>query len=140
MLMETKKKNILVIEDDSKWRKKVNDLLSNAGYAVSQVDDFTSAMEILEGSKSFDLVILDLHLKQKDFSPYYYKGWEILEEIKKNDKISRIPTLVITGHPAEYLEWREKKEVKADSFVSKQRFTNQEFLDLIKKLISGNES
>lgn len=131
------KRNILVIEDNSKWRKEIREILSDAGYNVIDVMDYVSAMEEIESGKYFDLIVLDLQLGHDEFSAEYYKGWKILEEIRQNPKISLIPTLIITGHPEEYLDWRKSKKTSADSFVSKKNFDKYSFLERIENLLTN---
>ncbi|WP_251343653.1 response regulator [Haloplanus halophilus] len=64
------------------------------------VNDGVETMQFLRGEEPFegtprpDLVLLDLNMPRKD-------GREVLEEIKKNDDLKRIPVVVLTSSEAE---------------------------------------
>ena len=82
-------KKILVVEDDKFLSNAYHVKLTAQGYDVQETPDGKSGMELME-SFGPDLVILDLVMPGKD-------GFWFLEELSKNDKLKKIPVLVVTN-------------------------------------------
>lgn len=81
---------ILLVEDDLPLAEALTTLLVSAGYAVDCTHDGLSA-EALSGAESFDLVILDLNLPEKD-------GLSVLRSIRRRK--DRVPILILTARGA----------------------------------------
>ena len=94
--------NVLLIEDNpgdvrlTKEALKEGKVYSN----LHTVKDGVEAMEFLRKEGKYkdvprpDIILLDLNLPRKD-------GREVLEEIKSDDKLKRIPVVVLTTSKAE---------------------------------------
>ncbi|MEP7131811.1 MAG: sigma-54 dependent transcriptional regulator, partial [Acidobacteriota bacterium] len=83
-----KKRRVLVIDDERRVRETLSEILSDEGYAVTSVDTGAEGLRrILE--ESFDLVFLDVWLKDRD-------GLSILEAA--GDRLVRLPVIMISGH------------------------------------------
>jgi len=82
-------KTILFIEDEPTLQKTVGSILQKEGIVVKSALDgelgIQKAKEILP-----DLILLDLILPRKD-------GFEVLEELKKEEKTKAIPIIVLTN-------------------------------------------
>jgi CheY-like chemotaxis protein len=78
---------VLVVDDDEELRSSASELLTNAGYFVTEADDGDVALELLAHS-CFDVVILDLRMPRLD-------GFEVLARLEAGP-----PVAVVTG---EYL-------------------------------------
>jgi two-component system alkaline phosphatase synthesis response regulator PhoP len=106
-------KRILVVDDTKSIREIVSYLLRSRGYEVIEAADGQDAWEKAT-TEAPDLIVLDAMIPKKT-------GFEICEELKKDDRWKKIPILMLTaitrdsGKTDEY--WREKS--KADDFVSK---------------------
>ncbi len=78
---------ILIIDDNSKL---LEDALPMYGYEVKVAHDGLLGLKILDEQKDFDLVLLDVVMPNLD-------GWETLKAIRKNEKISKIPVIMLTS-------------------------------------------
>ncbi len=81
---------VLLVEDDRMIGEAVRHALKDAAYAVDWVRDGQDALLTI-GSQSYDVVLLDLGLPQKD-------GFEVLRAIRSRH--DQVPVLVITARDA----------------------------------------
>ena len=82
---------ILVVDDDEDTRSVMRDVLEDHGYAVLEAGDGQEALETLSNNASMvGAVILDLRMPRMS-------GWDLLEILRSNTKLSRIPVLVTTA-------------------------------------------
>ena len=82
---------ILVVDDESRMRKLVNDFLTKHGYTVIEAADGEEAMEIFYQDKDISLIILDVMMPKMD-------GWQVCREIRKN---SKVPIVMLTAKSEE---------------------------------------
>jgi len=80
---------ILVADDSEFIRRMATDLLSEAGYIVITAGDGATALRRVEDEHP-DLVVLDLLMPR-------LTGFDVLREIKKNDRVRNTPVLVMSG-------------------------------------------
>lgn len=78
---------ILIIDDNPKL---MEDALPMYGYEVKSATDGLMGLKILDEDLNFDLVLLDVVMPNLD-------GWETLKAIRKNEKISQIPIIMLTS-------------------------------------------
>ena len=94
-------------------------------------EDGEEAMLFLNKEKPFanaptpDIILLDLNLPQKD-------GREVLEEIKTDDKLKRIPVVVLTTSKAEE-DIVKSYDLHANSYITKPVDFDQ-FIKVIKSI------
>jgi len=81
---------ILVIEDEELLRNLYRELLEMKGYHVETANDGKIALEKLNETRKPDLILLDINMPHMD-------GVEFLRIIKSNNKLKRVPVIVITG-------------------------------------------
>jgi len=81
---------ILVIEDEELLRNLYTELLEMKGYHVETANDGKIALEKLNETRKPDLILLDINMPHMD-------GVEFLRIIKSNNKLKRVPVIVITG-------------------------------------------
>lgn len=84
-----KLKKLLIVEDDEKHNKAIRELIGNGDVKCSSTYSGAEAFALLS-KDGYDCIIVDLGLP--DMS-----GFELLEKIKGNEKLSRIPVVVYTG-------------------------------------------
>jgi len=82
-------KTVLIIEDESDIQTFACRVLELEGYHVLKADDGEKGMEIIRGNP-VDLVLLNLRLPGRD-------GWSIINEIRHDAELSKIPLVVITA-------------------------------------------
>jgi two-component system response regulator HydG len=84
----TEKSTILVVDDDNAHRIMLNTLISGWGYAVSEADDGSTAVEKVKET-TFDLVLMDVRMVK-------ISGLEALETIKAYNPA--IPVIIMTAY------------------------------------------
>ncbi|MBU1009802.1 MAG: response regulator [Bacteroidetes bacterium] len=103
-------KKLLVVEDDPITRLSIENLMKEDYLEISSVDSGEKAYEILQ-NQLFDCIILDLGLTNMT-------GFELLEMIKKDDKLNVIPIVIYTSK-----ELTKEEDLKlqffADSIIMK---------------------
>ena len=87
--IERQVKNLLVIEDDPLQARSIIELIGNHDVHSTAVGTGTAALLMLREQR-FDCVVMDLGLP--DMS-----GFELMEQIKQDTKISKLPIIVYTG-------------------------------------------
>ena len=55
-------RHILVVEDDAAYGRVLQRLLEAAGYRVTTASDFTTALPIIEGTETVDLLLADINM------------------------------------------------------------------------------
>lgn len=108
--LERKVKKILVIDDEAIVRKNIEGLLGKKDIQIVSVERGRDAFDLLK-EELFDLIILDLGLL--DIS-----GFDLLEMMKKEERIKEIPVIVYTGQD---LSQEEEQELmrQAESIIIK---------------------
>ncbi|MGD9279612.1 MAG: sigma-54 dependent transcriptional regulator, partial [Desulfobacterales bacterium] len=86
--MMDKKHTVLVVDDDSAHRTMLRTLIDGWGYAVSEADDGSTAIEKIKET-AFDLVLMDVRMVK-------ISGLEALETIKALNPA--IPVIIMTAY------------------------------------------
>lgn len=81
-------KKILFVEDEPSLQKAIGEVLVQEGFEVLAATDGEEGLE--KAKEKPDLILLDLILPKKD-------GFEVLKEMKADDKIKDIPVIVLTN-------------------------------------------
>ena len=102
------KLKILIVDDESRMRKLVNDYMVNAGYQTLEAADGEAALDMFFAHKDIALVILDVMMPKLN-------GYEVLKEIRA---YSKVPVVMLTARGE---EWDELQgfEQGADEYISK---------------------
>ncbi|UFS69262.1 diguanylate cyclase [Geomonas sp. RF6] len=79
---------ILVVEDDSFFRKVFTDLLEGEGYAVETASSGEEALEMIENG-DYQLVVTDMVMQDVN-------GLDILSHVKRHDP--NVDVIMVTGH------------------------------------------
>ncbi|MFN4351587.1 MAG: response regulator [Hylemonella sp.] len=80
----------LVVDDFSTMRRIVRNLLKESGFAdADEAEDGVVALQKLRAS-SFDFVVSDINMPNMN-------GFQLLAEIKKDEKLKHIPVLMVTA-------------------------------------------
>jgi len=82
-------KKILIIEDDRFLRKVIVKKLFREKYKIVEAIDGEEGLRLAQ-LENPDLILLDLVLPQMD-------GFEVLERIKNNESISKIPVIILSN-------------------------------------------
>jgi CheY-like chemotaxis protein len=116
--------NVLIIDDDLQAISLVKAVLKPFNVRVSSVDGARTGIEQALRNKP-DLVILDLVMPGID-------GFEVIDALRRDKDIGRIPILV---HTAKVLtaEDRQRLDGRVESIVEKAEFQPERFLELLLK-------
>jgi two-component system response regulator HydG len=82
------KSTILVVDDDDSHRTMLRTLIGGWGYAVSETDDGSTAIQMVQ-EQSYDLVLMDVRMVK-------VSGLEALDEIKAYNPA--IPVIIMTAY------------------------------------------
>ncbi len=117
---------ILIIEDEPFLRRIVSDQLKENGYLVEEALDGEEGLKKIQERK-FDLILLDLLLPGMD-------GFEVLDRLKKEGMLSKIPVLILSN-------LGQKEEVEkglalgAKDYLIKAHVTPEEIVAKIKEIL-----
>jgi CheY-like chemotaxis protein len=100
------KQRVMIVEDDPDMIELLSIILRRGGYDPIAALGGQEALRVLHDS-DVDLILLDLMME--DIS-----GWAVLERIKTDDRLSRIPVLIVSAR--HYLEDPGQTEAHADQF------------------------
>ncbi len=118
-------RQVLVVEDSAVIRRLIEVCLRPANLDVMMRVDGPSGLDAAL-NESPDLLVLDIGLPEMD-------GWQVLDELRSDDRTKTLPVLVLTAH-AEEESRRRADEGGADAFVTKPFQPNdfrQEVLSLL---------
>ena len=81
---------VLVVEDDPSVRGLLQTLLVAEGYTVSTASDGLGGLGLMAATRP-DLLLLDLVMPDLG-------GVRVIQELREDPELARIPVLVVTGH------------------------------------------
>ena len=108
---------VLIVEDDSLIVKVYSTRLKSSGHNVFTAEDGEVGLELAKKIIP-DVILLDLMLPK-------LSGLEVLAELKKNPKTSKLPILVYSNLGREK-EIQEAKNLGAAEFITKADSTPQQ--------------
>ncbi len=82
--------HILIVDDKSSNRDLLSRQLGRYGYQVSQADSGKQALKLLAELDDIELVLLDLIMPDMN-------GYDVLERLKADEKLARLPVLIISA-------------------------------------------
>jgi two-component system cell cycle response regulator DivK len=103
-------KKILVVEDQEDNRQILRDLLSSAGYDMSEAENGEEALVAVAKERP-DLILMDIQLPIMD-------GYEATRRIKSDPKTRAIPIVVVTSYALSGDE-AKAREAGCDAYVTK---------------------
>lgn len=101
-------KKILVVDDEARMRKLVNDFLTRNGFEVVEAADGEEAVDVFFECNNFDMVVLDVMMPKMD-------GWQVLKQIRE---YSNVPIIMLTAKSEEKDELLGFK-LGVDEYISK---------------------
>lgn len=116
---------VLVVDDDFMNLRMAEMILTKYGYEVIKVESGLQCLEYLK-QELVDLILLDVHMPQMD-------GFEVLKQLKENERLAEIPVIFLTADNDKKVEIRGLKEGASD-FITKP-FIAEVMLQRVKKEI-----
>ena len=87
--MASEQYSLLVVDDNEMNRDMLGRRLQRQGYRVTMAVDGRQALDIMS-QQPFDLVLLDIMLPVMN-------GYEVLEHLKADESLSKIPVIITTA-------------------------------------------
>lgn len=119
-------KRVLVVEDSITVREVERQLLELQGYQVDVAVDGMDGWNAVRG-KSYDLVVSDVDMPRMD-------GFQLVESIKQDPKLAKIPVIIVSYKDREADRLRGM-EVGADYYLTKGSFQDDSFIKAVRHLI-----
>ena len=101
---------VLVVEDDAETRLAYRALLEHAGWSVQEASDGEEAL-LLAATHPPSVVVVDISIPRVD-------GWETTRRLKLDQRTSRVPVLLVTGHALDE-DRRRARELGCDGYLVK---------------------
>ncbi len=119
-------KKILIIEDEELMINLLERKLAQEGYKVETAKDGEEGLGKMRKEKP-DLILLDIVMPKMG-------GFEVMEEMQKDNELKDIPIIVISnsGQP---VELDKAKELGARDWLIKTEFDPQEVIEKVKNQI-----
>jgi len=125
---EKLKKSILVVDDSLPIREIESEILSSEGYVVDTAADGAQALKAAK-TNHYDLICTDLNLPVMD-------GFMLIENLKKNEDLSKIPIIVISSKDNEE-EQKRTFQLGASRYIVKNSFNNHNLLEAVNSLVGA---
>jgi CheY-like chemotaxis protein len=87
---DNERRTVLVVDDDFDLRQTLREILEDEGYVVDTAANGREALDLLHRSNPPRVVVLDLMMPVMD-------GWQLLDELKRDDALSAVPVVVISA-------------------------------------------
>lgn len=120
-------KSVLIIEDDFYVTRAYSLKLEKEGIKALSAADGEAAIDFLKKNPFPDLIVLDLMLPKKS-------GFEVLSEIRANDKWKNIPVIVLSNIGAQE-DVQKTKELGIVEYLVKADIGIDEVVEKIKKYL-----
>lgn len=124
------KNNILIVEDEHDIREIYAEVLSTAGYKVSQAADGEKGIQKIR-DEHWDILLLDIMLPGKD-------GLKILKEMKENPQLKKGPVIALTNLNSENII-QEAFGNGADGYLIKSEITPDKIVDEVTRVLTNAE-
>ncbi|WP_304525863.1 response regulator transcription factor [Halomonas sp. I5-271120] len=116
---------VLVVDDEPNIVLSLEFLMQQAGFEVVTAEDGESALTRVAEAPP-DLVLLDISLPG-------ISGFDVLEQLRANPTLTRLPIIMLTAHGRE-VEREKGLALGADDYITKP-FSTQALVDKVKTLL-----
>jgi len=118
---------IMIVDDEPNVVFLVKKMLTKEGYEVIGANSGEDALELLKGVKP-DLILLDIMMPK-------LSGWEVLEEIMRDDNLRKVPVAMFTvKQPTPELLRKERVEGLV-GYITKP-FTSEKVVKSVKEILN----
>lgn len=119
-------KKILLVEDEEIIIDLLQRKLSQEGYALKIARNGEEGLAVMKKEKP-DLVLLDIVMPKLN-------GFEVMEEMQKDDCLKKIPVVIISNS-GQAVELDRAKELGAKDWLIKTEFDPQEVIEKVVRQI-----
>ncbi|MBF0441749.1 MAG: response regulator [Oligoflexales bacterium] len=117
---------ILIVDDSMTTRKNLKDLFEQNGYEVVEASNGVSGLKSFNDNEKIDAIISDINMPEMD-------GLEFCREIKKHERGTNVPILVVTAVATKKNNETARK-IGVDGIIVKP-FRNELLLEALGKII-----
>jgi chemotaxis protein histidine kinase CheA/CheY-like chemotaxis protein len=125
---EKLRKSVLVVDDSLPTREIESEILRAEGYKVDTAAHGAEAMTAAKHNR-YDLICTDLNMPVMD-------GFQLTENIRKNEELAPIPIIVISSRESEE-DQKRAAMLGATRYIIKNSFNNHNLLTAVKELIGA---
>lgn len=126
--MTDQQKRILLVEDEPTLQKTISEILTQEGFKILSALDGEAGLNFALREKP-DLILLDLILPKID-------GFEVLENLKKNESTKKIPVIILTNlENAAAVE--RALELGANSYLVKANYELEDVVQKVKQALAA---
>lgn len=125
-----KGKTIVWVEDDNFLGEVVGKKFEDEGVNIIHMVSGSKALDELNHTLP-DLVILDILLPDKD-------GFEVLDEIKSNDRLKDVPVMMLSNLSQED-NIRKAKELGTEEFYIKSNLSPDQVVQKVEEILSNQK-
>ncbi|MCF6269671.1 MAG: response regulator, partial [Melioribacteraceae bacterium] len=111
-------KNIIIMEDDLFLKEFYSFVFKKVGYAADLLEDGDVFFQKLN-SQNYDLIIMDLSLKNTYYDGKKVNGINLSQLVKKNERLKKIPIVLVTAHAVDSQSKHLFDESLADAYIIK---------------------
>ncbi len=116
---------ILIIEDDEILQRMYQKSFESEGYVTVQSADGLIGLQLAKTHKP-DVILLDIML------PGGMNGFDVLEQMKKDEELKNIPVLVVTNLDS---EGKVAKEIGASGYLVKVNTRPDQVIEAVRLLL-----
>jgi two-component system, OmpR family, phosphate regulon response regulator PhoB len=125
---QTKRKRVLIVEDEDNIAIALDYLITREGYEHSRIATGAGAVERIRAERP-DLVLLDVMLPE-------VSGYEICQNVRMDPELSAVKILMMTARGSA-MERRKGLAMGADGFISKP-FELKELRAEVRRILAGD--
>ena len=119
-------KKILIVDDSESIRSLLKYNLETGGYETVVAKDGLEALKIIENNDDFNLLLTDLHMPNMN-------GLELIEKVRKYDRLKFLPILFLTTETNIDMKQRAKN-AGATGWIVKP-FQSEKLIKTIRKVL-----
>jgi two-component system, OmpR family, phosphate regulon response regulator PhoB len=126
--MSMNPKRVLLVEDDRFLRRACEKSLQQQGFTVSTAPDGEEALRAIHADPP-DIILLDLLMPK-------VSGFEVLKEIRSDEKTRSIPVIILTNSSKE-TDIREIQSLGVTRYLVKANLSLEELGSHVKQALEG---
>jgi CheY-like chemotaxis protein len=124
---KTRKRSVLIVDDDATITSVLEFLLADSGYEVRSAGDGRVALQLSEEWHP-DLILLDLMMPVMN-------GWEVMTRLRANPEMRHIPVLILS---ADQNVARKAMDLGAEGYIAKP-FDVDDLLSRVASLLKSHK-
>lgn len=117
-------KKILIVEDSTELQQLYTDALTQRGFGVSYAATAQKGIGMMQNEKP-DLLVLDIML------PGGGNGFDVLEQMKRDPRLSSVPVIIVTNLDSEE---KTARDIGVVDYIVK---SNMPFAQIIQRITSA---